>query len=241
MENFRPVKLAVNICCWATEDINWAESKHCKVFAQYPQGPFNVLCQDTPCLEELPLLTAFSKYVSVWWKYKSRRGRPVNFMTKLQQHWPMQCQWNTERVSHFHQGSQHWESWNSQKLGHHHRGQTRSAYQATALDNWGVSPQRQDTERMSSYRFRYNNDGPWNASGTRSAYPTVTRVANTRSPGPKIGASPQRRDTVRVSSYRFRYTKCQPMQCQWNKERLSHHHQGSQQLPHKMASQQRHM
>ena len=132
-------------------------------------------------------------------------------MTKLQQHWPMQCQWNTERVSHFHQGSQHWESWNSQKLGHHHRGQTRSAYQATALDNWGVSPQRQDTERMSSYRFRYNNDGPWNASGTRSAYPTVTRVANIRSPGtPKIGASPQRRDTVRVSSYRFRYTPASP-------------------------------
>ena len=136
---------------------------------------------------------------------------PVNFMTKLEQCWPMKCQWNTERVSHFHQGSQHWESWNSQKLGHHHRGQTRSAYQATALDNWGVSPQRQDTERMSSYRFRYNNDGPWNASGTRSAYPTVTRVANIRSPGtPKIGASPQRQDTGRVSSYRFRYTPASP-------------------------------
>ena len=149
-------------------------------------------------------------------------------MTKLQQHWPMQCQWNTERVSHFHQGSQHWESWNSQKLGHHHRGQTRSACQATALDNLGVSPQRQDTERMSSYRFRYINAGPCNVSGTRSAYPTFTRVANIRSPGtPKNGASPQRPDTERMSSYRFRYTP-RPMQCQWNKVRLSHHHQGSQ-------------
>ena len=162
-------------------------------------------------------------------------------MTKLQQHWPMQCQWNTERVSHFHQGSQHWESWNSQKLGHHHRGQTRSACQATALDNLGVSPQRQDTERMSSYRFRYINAGPCNVSGTRSAYPTFTRVANIRSPGtPKIGASPQRPDTERMSSYRFRYTP-RPMQCQWNKERLSHHHQGSHNIPQKNSSQQRHM
>ena len=40
-------------------------NKHCKVFAQYFQGPFNILCQDTLCLEKLPLLTAFSKYVSV--------------------------------------------------------------------------------------------------------------------------------------------------------------------------------
>ena len=152
-----------------------------------------------------------------------RGSRPVNFMTKLQIHWPMQCQWNTERVSHFHQGSQHWESWNS----HHHRGKTRGAYQATALDDLGVSPQRQDTERMSSYRFRYINAGPCNVSGTRSAHPTFTRVANIRSPGtPKNGASPQRPDTERMSSYRFRYTP-RPMQCQWNKERLSHHHQGS--------------
>ena len=113
MGNYRPVKLAVKLCCWATEDINRTMNKHCKVIAQYPQDSFNILCQDTPCLEKLPLLTAFSKYVSVWWKYKRRRGRPVNFMTKLQQHWPMQCQWNTERVSHFHQGSHHWESWNS--------------------------------------------------------------------------------------------------------------------------------
>ena len=44
-KNFRPVKLAVNICCWATEDINWAESKHCQVIVQYPQSPFNILCQ----------------------------------------------------------------------------------------------------------------------------------------------------------------------------------------------------
>ena len=107
-------------------------------------------------------------------------------MTKLQQHWPMQCQWNTERVSHFHQGSQRWESWNSQKLRHHHRGQTRSACQATALDNLGASPQRQDTERMSSYRFRYINAGPCNVSGTRSAYPTFTMVANI-SPGTPLG------------------------------------------------------
>ena len=109
-------------------------------------------------------------------------------MTRLKQCWPMQCQWNTERVSHFHQGSQHWESWNSQKFGHHHRGQTRSACQATALDNLGVSPQRQDTERMSCYRFRYISDGPCNASGIRSAYLTATRVANMGSPGtPKMG------------------------------------------------------
>ena len=132
-------------------------------------------------------------------------------MTRLKQCWPMQCQWNTERVYHFHQGSQHCESWNCQKLGHHHRGQTRSACQATALDNLGVSPQRQDTERMSCYRFRYINAGPCNASGTRSAYPTATRVANMGSPGTlKNGASPQRRDTVWVSSYRFRYTPASP-------------------------------
>ena len=59
MGKYRPVKLAVKLCCWATEDINWAESKHCKVIAQYPQGPFNMLFQDTLCLEKLPLLTAF--------------------------------------------------------------------------------------------------------------------------------------------------------------------------------------
>ena len=121
-----------------------------------------------------------SLYDSIIWIM--RGSKPVNFMTKLQQHWPMQCQWNTERVSHFHQGSQHWESWNS----HHHRGKTRGAYQATALDDLGVSPQRQDTERMSSYRLRYNNASPCNASGTRSAYPTFTMVANI-SPGTPLG------------------------------------------------------
>ena len=88
---------------------------------------------------------------------------------------------------------------------------------------------------MSSYRFRYINAGPCNVSGTRSAYPTFTRVANIRSPGtPKNGASPQRPDTERMSSYRFRYTP-RPMQCQWNKERLSHHHQGSHNLSHKKS------
>ena len=25
-------------------------NKHCKVIAQYFQGPFNIFCQDTPCL-----------------------------------------------------------------------------------------------------------------------------------------------------------------------------------------------
>ena len=207
MGNYRSVKLAVNICCWATEDINWTMNKHCKVIAQYFQGPFNIFCQDTLCLEKLPLLTAFfqnmSLYDSIIWIM--RGSRPVNFMTKLQIHWPMQCQWNTERVSHFHQGSQHWESWNS----HHHRGKTRGAYQATALDDLGVSPQRQDTERMSSYRFRYNNASPCNVSGTRSAYPTFTMVANIRSRY-TIGASPQRQDTGRMSSYRFRYTPASP-------------------------------
>ena len=118
----------------------------------------------------------------------------------------MQCQWNTERVSYFHQGSQHWESWNNQKLGDHHRSKTRSAYQATALDKLGVSPQKPDTERMSSYRFRCKNASPCNARGTRSAYPTCIRVASIRSPGtPKMGESPQRQDTGHVSSYRFRH------------------------------------
>ena len=46
----------------------------------------------------------------------------------------MKCKWNTERMSHFHQVSQHWVSWNCQKLWYHHRGKTRSACQATALD-----------------------------------------------------------------------------------------------------------
>ena len=50
--------------------------------------------------------------------------------------------------------------------------------QDTALDNWGVSPQRQDTGRMSSYRFRYTPASPCNATGTRSACPTATRVAS---------------------------------------------------------------
>ena len=89
----------------------------------------------------------------------------------------------------------------------------------------------------------YSNIGPCNASGTRSAYPTFTRVANIRSPGtPKIGASPQRPDTEHMSSYRFRYTP-RPMQCQWNKVRLSHHHQGSQHLTPQdgMSTEQRHM
>ena len=153
-----------------------------------------------------------------------RGSRPVNFMTKLQIHWPMQCQWNTERVSHFHQGSQHWESWNS----HHHRGKTRGAYQATALDDLGVSPQRQDTERMSSYRFRYNNASPCNVSGTRSAYPTFTMVANI-SPGTPLGHH-HRGKTRGACQATALDTPCQPLQCQWNKVRLSHHHQGSQHL-----------
>ena len=32
--------------------------------AQYPQGSFNIPSQITPCLENLPLLTALSKYAS---------------------------------------------------------------------------------------------------------------------------------------------------------------------------------
>ena len=160
MGNYRPCNLAVKHCCWAIGDIDWTKSKHCNVIAQYSQSPFNVLCQDTPCMEKLPLSTVFVFIcLCMIVIYEIKRGpnpppRPVNFMTKLQQSWPMQCQWNTERVSHFHQGGQHWESCNIQKLGYHHRSQTRSACQATALDNLGVSPQRQDTERMSSYCFR---------------------------------------------------------------------------------------
>ena len=53
-------------CCWATEDSNWTVSKHCKVIAQYPQGPFNVLCQDTSCLEKLPLLADFFQNMSLY-------------------------------------------------------------------------------------------------------------------------------------------------------------------------------
>ena len=149
-------------------------------------GSIQYILSGHPMFGETAIINCFfqnmSLYNSIIYIMRGSR-RPVNFMTKLQIHWPMQCQWNTERVSHFHQGSQHWESWNS----HHHRGKTRGAYQATALDDLGVSPQRQDTERMSSYRFRYNNASPCNVSGTRSAYPTFTMVANIRSPGTPLG------------------------------------------------------
>ena len=48
-EKYRPVQLAVNLCCWATEDINWAVNKHCKVIAQYPHasslaGDLRIMC-----------------------------------------------------------------------------------------------------------------------------------------------------------------------------------------------------
>ena len=86
---------------------------------------------------------------------EARHGAHVKLPLQIQQCQPMQCQWNTERISHFHHGSQH-----------------KSRYTI------GASPQRQDTGRMSSYRFRYTPASPCNASGTRCACPTTTRVAS---------------------------------------------------------------
>ena len=87
-----------------------------------------------PMFGETAIINCFFEICLCTNNQRRKGSRSVNFMTKLQQHWPMKCQWNTERISHFHQGSQHKESRYTKKLGHHHRGKTRSACQATASD-----------------------------------------------------------------------------------------------------------
>ena len=101
---------------------------------------------------------------------EARHGARVMLPLRIYLCQPMQCHWNKERLSHCHQGNQHF-------IPNHAR-QGVCKCQDTALDNWGVSPQRQDTGCMSSYRFRYTPASPCNATGTRSACPTDTRVAS---------------------------------------------------------------
>ena len=90
--------------------LNWEQvlQNYCPVSSESIQCALS----GRPCVEKLPLFTVsfFAICLCIIVIYEIKRGqdppqRPVNFMTKLQQSWPMQCQWNTERVSYFHQGS----------------------------------------------------------------------------------------------------------------------------------------
>ena len=118
MINYRPVKLVVILCCWATEDINWTESKHCIIIAQYPQESIQFTLSGHPMFGETAIISCFFKIclcIIMIIQYKVRGGqpqRPVNFITRS-----------------------HWDS--NSKMGNHHRGKTRNAYQATVLDSLG--------------------------------------------------------------------------------------------------------
>ena len=112
------------------------------------------------------------------------------------------------------------------KIGHHNRGQTRSACQATASDR----------------PFRYTKAWPmqcqWHTERICHCHQGIQLQESRYTKKRCITTEARHGARVRLP---LQIYLCQPMQCHWNKERLSHCHQGSQQFTHKRATQKRHM
>ena len=112
----------------------------------------------------------------------------------------MQCQWNTERISHCHQGSQYKESRYTKSWGI----LTEARHGARVKLPLQIYPCQPMQCQWNKERLSHRHQGSQHCIPITPDTVCVSRYSL------NSGVSPQRQDTGCMSSYRFRYTPASP-------------------------------